>query len=532
MVFTIRKVENTNYRDTALPTILVTMTLGVLQLGTSLNRGHELFLDAVRENSIFHSRTKHVEVHYHFIREKILQEEITLKNIGIEGQVADLFTKGLDINKFEDFCHQLGMASKRKAGEPQRCLILIEDVWEATAWDYLKPCFCDANNGSRIILTTQLGDVASHAKLDSDPHFLLLFTPEASWMFLMFNTKSCPLVLEDVGQKQRRSYSHRRVDEEIQVSKLTWLWTAEDSVKTLKEMLSEDIAEYYLKTLIGRNLVMVSKKSSDDKIKACRIHDLLLDFCKKKAKVENFLQCIKGDNDMYPSSISYQKHSILRRLCIHFQGDNLAEWSSICPDVQSFHLMTGREIVLSSISHASQTFKQSQVSVGARFRIHFLLGSWGTWATELHLPPSLKKLTLSNGRVFCLGQVSILPRLVVLKLLQVTIHSNVWQVTYEQFPHLKFLKLRDPSFSEWNVSDEAFPCLENLVLRRWRHLEEILSGFAYMLTLNSIEVTACKKLLVELAKNIRETQVEMLNTALYPEIERSYLDPQMPARFG
>ncbi|PHT59614.1 hypothetical protein CQW23_01977 [Capsicum baccatum] len=444
MVFTIRKVENTNYRDTALPTILVTMTLGVLRLGTSLNRGQELFLDAVRE--------------------------------------------------------------------PQRCLILIEDVWEATAWDYLKPCFCDANNGSRIILTTQLGDVASHAKLDSDPHFLRLFTPEASWMFLMFNTKSCPLILED--------------DEEKQVSKLTWLWTAEDSVKTRKEMLSEDIAEYYLKNLIGRNLVMVSKKSSDDKIKACRIHDLWLDFCKKKAKVENFLQCIKGDNDMYPSSISYQKHSILRRLCIHFQGDNLAEWSSICPDVQSFHLMTGREIGLSSISHASQTFKQSQVSVVARFRIHYRVFT---------MIPNLQKLRCEvlTCEVFfpafnnllslkCLSSLGVVGDL----------HSNVWQVTYEQFPNLKFLKLRDPSFSEWNVSDDAFPCLENLVLRRWRHLEEILSGFAYMLTLNSIEVMACKKLLVELAKNIRKTQVEMPNTALYPEIERSYLDPQMPARFG
>lgn len=28
------------------------------------------------ENPVFHARTKHVEVHYHFIREKVLQEEI------------------------------------------------------------------------------------------------------------------------------------------------------------------------------------------------------------------------------------------------------------------------------------------------------------------------------------------------------------------------------------------------------------------------------------------------------------------------
>lgn len=78
-------------------------------------------------------------------------------------------------------------------------------------------------------------------------------------------------------------------DEEIQVSKLTWLWTAESLVKSHKEKLSEDIAEYYLR----RNLVMVFKKSCDGKTMTCRIHYLLLEFFKKKAKVENFLQCIK-----------------------------------------------------------------------------------------------------------------------------------------------------------------------------------------------------------------------------------------------
>ncbi|KAK2971867.1 hypothetical protein RJ640_000884 [Escallonia rubra] len=47
------------------------------------------------ENPVFHARTKHVEVHYHFIREKVLQEEIGLQQIKTEDQVADLFTKVL-----------------------------------------------------------------------------------------------------------------------------------------------------------------------------------------------------------------------------------------------------------------------------------------------------------------------------------------------------------------------------------------------------------------------------------------------------
>ncbi|XP_017972474.1 PREDICTED: uncharacterized mitochondrial protein AtMg00810-like [Theobroma cacao] len=43
--------------------------------------------------------------------EKVLQEEIGLKQIKTEDQVADLFTKGLSVSKFENFCHQLGMVS-------------------------------------------------------------------------------------------------------------------------------------------------------------------------------------------------------------------------------------------------------------------------------------------------------------------------------------------------------------------------------------------------------------------------------------
>ncbi|CAL5438464.1 unnamed protein product [Camellia sinensis] len=61
------------------------------------------------ENPVFHARTKHVEVHYHFIREKVLEEEIEMRQIKSKDQVADLFTKGLSGSKFESFCHQLGM---------------------------------------------------------------------------------------------------------------------------------------------------------------------------------------------------------------------------------------------------------------------------------------------------------------------------------------------------------------------------------------------------------------------------------------
>ncbi|KAG4156149.1 hypothetical protein ERO13_D03G156150v2 [Gossypium hirsutum] len=65
------------------------------------------------ENSVFHTRTKHVEVHYHFIKEKALQDEIGLQHFKTKEQVADLFMKGLSGNKIEGFCHQLCILERK-----------------------------------------------------------------------------------------------------------------------------------------------------------------------------------------------------------------------------------------------------------------------------------------------------------------------------------------------------------------------------------------------------------------------------------
>jgi hypothetical protein len=51
------------------------------------------------KNLMFHARTKHIEVHYHFIREKVLQGEINMKLTPTKEQVADIFTKGLGAKK-------------------------------------------------------------------------------------------------------------------------------------------------------------------------------------------------------------------------------------------------------------------------------------------------------------------------------------------------------------------------------------------------------------------------------------------------
>ena len=55
----------------------------------------------ISKNPVQHSKTKHIEIRYHFIRDLVERSIVTLEYIPIERQNADIFTKPLDRSKFE-----------------------------------------------------------------------------------------------------------------------------------------------------------------------------------------------------------------------------------------------------------------------------------------------------------------------------------------------------------------------------------------------------------------------------------------------
>lgn len=61
------------------------------------------------KNPEFHKRTKHVEVRYHFMREKFEEGIFQLKYVNTKEQVADIFTKPLSRHKFQYFRSLMGM---------------------------------------------------------------------------------------------------------------------------------------------------------------------------------------------------------------------------------------------------------------------------------------------------------------------------------------------------------------------------------------------------------------------------------------
>ena len=55
---------------------------------------------SMSKNSAFHNKTKHIKPKHHGIREAVEDEEVELKHVKTENQLADIFTKALPCDKF------------------------------------------------------------------------------------------------------------------------------------------------------------------------------------------------------------------------------------------------------------------------------------------------------------------------------------------------------------------------------------------------------------------------------------------------
>ncbi|XP_022846865.1 putative late blight resistance protein homolog R1A-10 [Olea europaea var. sylvestris] len=242
-----------------------------------------------------------------------------------------------------------------KSLKGKRYLIVVDDLWEKESWDDLKRLFPDDSNGSRVMITSRLKNVASeisHVIIEPPP-----LSPEESWKLLeqkVFKKECCPQELQDIGKKiaanckglplsvvliagilsniQKKeslwqqvakslsyyisqkaddyiptlklSYIHLpdhlkpcflylsafQEDEEIPVRKLLLLWIVEGFIEKREQKTLEDVAEEYLMELVNRSLLQVSERRSDNGVKVCTLHDLVLDMCSKMVgEDENFL---------------------------------------------------------------------------------------------------------------------------------------------------------------------------------------------------------------------------------------------------
>ncbi|KAL0402630.1 UNVERIFIED_CONTAM: putative late blight resistance proteinR1A-10 [Sesamum latifolium] len=101
----------------------------------------------------------------------------------------------------ENRCDELLAENVYKGLKGMRYLIVVDDVWSTKAWDDVKMIFPDDDNGSRIIVTTRLFDIATYAQNSSSsaPHEIHFLDEDQSWNLLrqmVFKQQDCPVELE------------------------------------------------------------------------------------------------------------------------------------------------------------------------------------------------------------------------------------------------------------------------------------------------------------------------------------------------
>ncbi|KAG6774937.1 hypothetical protein POTOM_018355 [Populus tomentosa] len=269
----------------------------------------------------------------------------------------------------------------------RRYVIVLDDIWNANAWETIKYAFPDCNCGSRIIFTTRLSNLAESIENTSHVYELQALPENEAWtLFCMKAFRGehkavCPPELEemsrnilkkceglplaivaiggllskkkngglewkkvqdclatelksnnDLGSVRRilqlsydnlpyylkQCYLYLSVFPEdylIKRRKLIRLWIVERFVEEKQGFTMEEVAEEYLNELVNRSLIQVVEKNYFNRVKTCRVHDLMREIIQMKSREESFVMIANGTR--------ISKNEKVRRLSIHENSEEV-----------------------------------------------------------------------------------------------------------------------------------------------------------------------------------------------------------------
>ncbi|XP_027095986.1 putative late blight resistance protein homolog R1B-17 [Coffea arabica] len=469
-----------------------------------------------------------------------------------------------------------------------RFLIVMDDIWSTSAWYDFQGSFPNDNNGSRILITSRLPDVARKMKVDSVPHPLRLLSNDESWKLLqrrVFDTKECPDELMAFGNQIAESYKGLP----LAVVAISGLLERTDKIPDWWKQVSESICSHIADDVETRciHILELSYRCLPDHLKHCFLYTgVFLEYKDIPIRKLTWLWLAEGfiwntdqennedvaEGDLYPRcpydiSFIFDKFKLLRVLdleCINM-GNSFPTGVQLLIQLRYLALSGDIDCIPASISHLRDletllvkglrgtenimrrllklrklrcVFSELRDDTGKLNQfpvlnfltelesLNVLYSGRISLPCEFDFPLNLKKLTLSKFRLpwDCISQIGRLPNLEVLKSLSRAFEGKVWEMKEGEFPKLKFLKLDNLNIAQWNASSDHLPQLQHLILRSCRQLEEIPSAFCESSTLEMIEVQLCTSSVEESVIKLKEELLEMGNEDFKVLIDRSDMD--------
>ncbi|XP_031256139.1 disease resistance protein RPP13-like [Pistacia vera] len=290
------------------------------------------------------------------------------------GRIIKSFNFGNTTEKFETMSQDDMERYLHKSLQGCRYLVVIDDVWDKEAWASLKRAFPDNKNGSRVIITTRITDVAERSDERTHVHELRFLNQEESWQLFRekaFWNLNVDEGLEKLGREMVETcgglplaivvlgglLSTKKPQEWNLVRDNIWRYLNNDSIQItlllalsfndlpyqLKlcflylsnfpedfeikierlirlwvaegyiphdEEIMEDVALNCLNELINRSLIQKGEMRLG-MVRTCRVHDLLRDLAIQKAKELNLVQIYDEiRNSTHSSRVSCRRQAI------------------------------------------------------------------------------------------------------------------------------------------------------------------------------------------------------------------------------
>uniref|UniRef100_A0A0R0IB96 NBS-LRR type disease resistance protein n=1 Tax=Glycine max TaxID=3847 RepID=A0A0R0IB96_SOYBN len=221
-----------------------------------------------------------------------------------------------------------------------RYLVVLDDVWQVKVWDSVKLALPNNNRGSRVMLTTRKKDIALHScaelvcrkilKMCGGLPLAIVGIGGALATKGRANIEEWQMVCRSLGSeiegndkledmKKVLSLSFNELPyylkscllylsifpefHAIEHMRLIRLWIAEGFVNGEEGKTLEEVADSYLKELLDRSLLQVVAKTSDGRMKTCRMHDLLREIVNFKSKDQNFATIAKDQDITWPDKV-------------------------------------------------------------------------------------------------------------------------------------------------------------------------------------------------------------------------------------